>query len=323
VNRPQDDPAAVTVRQRPKVVFVGGTGRSGTHVLGELIGHNNRYALVPVESRFHVNPQGFPDLLAGEVTPTEFIRKLRRFWWRRIPAGEPLPAVAPRLDLGRQSRGLYKAISKQTFETAVARFEEHVGSEPITVSCRRLFLDLLWPIADEQGKPALVEMSTHTVARAPELAQLFPDGKLVHIVRDGRDAGSSKVAKRQKAHHPRDVADGVAWWLERIERAERAVAEAPEGFVLTLSLDELAAGDRDGAYASLLDFLGISEAHRMRRFLDRHMSAENSSRGRWRDGLDEAGMEEVSRAYEGAIERLESQGYPSGPILRRVYERLG
>jgi hypothetical protein len=210
VNRPPDDPAAVTVWPRPKVVFVGGTGRSGTHVLGELIGHTSRYALVPVESRFHVNPQGFPDLLAGEVTPKEFVRKLRRFWWRRIPAGQPLPRLAPRLALGRETRGLYKAVAKDVFDSAVSRFEAAVGSEPIDVSCRRLFLDLLWPIADEQGKRALVEMSTHTVARAPELGRLFPDGKLVHIVRDGRDAGSSKVGKRQKEHHPRDVAEGLS-----------------------------------------------------------------------------------------------------------------
>jgi hypothetical protein len=324
VTRPPDDPAAVVPRPRPKIVFVGGTGRSGTHVLGELIGRHSRYALVPVESRFHVNPQGFPDLLAGTVTPEEFVRKLRRFWWRRIPAGEPFPALAPRLALGRETRGLYKAVEPETFDAAIARFEAATrDGEGIDVSCRRLFLDLLWPIADAQEKRALVEMSTHTVARASELARLFPDAKLVHIVRDGRDAGSSKVGKRQKQHHPRDVVEGVDWWLERIERAERAVAEAPDGFVLTLSLDELVLGDRDGAYGALLDFLGITEAHRMRRFLDRQMTAESASRGRWREGLDEAAQHEVSARYERALERLTEQGFPSGPLLRRVYERLG
>jgi Sulfotransferase family len=321
--RPPDDPAAVEVWPRPKIVFVGGTGRSGTHILGELIGRNRRYAMVPVESRFHVNPQGFPDLLAGEVTPDQFVEKLRGFWWRRIPAGEPLPALAPRISMGRETRGLYKAVSEETFEAAVARFEARANGESLELSCRRLFLDLLWPIADEQGKRALVEMSTHTAARAPELARLFPDSKLVHIVRDGRDAGSSKVGKRQKAHHPRDVAEGVDWWLERLERAERSAAEAPDGFVLTLSLDELAAGDREAAYGRLLKFLRIEAAPRMRRFLDRHMSAENSNRGRWREGLSADGQREVGARYERAIERLEEQGYPSGPILRRVYERLG
>jgi Sulfotransferase family len=323
VTRPPDDPAAVVLAPRPKFVFVGGTGRSGTHVLGELIGRNRRYALVPVESRFHVNPQGFPDLLAGEATAGDFVQKLRRFWWRRIPAGEPVPALAPGLALGRETRGLFKAVSEETFESAVARFEARADDESLELACRRLFMDLLWPIADEAGKHALVEMSSHNVAHAPELARLFPDAKLVHIVRDGRDAGSSKVGKRQKSHHPRDVAEGIDWWLERIERAERSVAHAPDGFVLTLSLDDLAAGDRESAFASLLGFLGIPDAPKMRRFLGRHMSAENSSRGRWRQGLSEVEQREINARYERALERLEEQGYPSGPLLRGIYERLG
>jgi hypothetical protein len=321
--RPPDDPGAVIARLRPKIVFVGGTGRSGTHVLGEMIGHHTRYALVPIESRFHVNPQGFPDLLAGTATPDEFVRKLRRFWWRRIPAGQPLPGVAPRLSLGRETRGLYKAVSRESFEAAVARFEQRSNGEPLDLACRRLFLDLLWPIADAQEKRGLVEMSTHTVARAPELAKLFPDAKLIHIVRDGRDAGSSKVGKRQKAHHPRDVAEGVAWWLERIERAERAVAQAPAGFVLTLSLDELAVGDREASFESLLEFLKIEKSARLRRFLDKHISPENASRGRWRAGLTDGEQGEITGAYERAIDRLSEQGFASGPLLRRVYERFG
>jgi hypothetical protein len=322
--RPPDDPAAVTPADPPPIVFVGGTGRSGTHILADLISHHRRWALVPIESRFHVNPQGFPDLLAGEVAPDEFVRKLRRFWWYRIPAGEPLPALAPRLRLGRQTRGLYRFVPPEGFEEAVGRFEEATAGEgSLEIACRRLFLDLLWPVAEHGERPGIVEMSTHTVARAPVLHRLFPDSKLIHIVRDGRDAGSSKVAKRQKAHHPRDVAEGIDWWVGRLERAERSIAEAPEGFTLTLSLDELAAGDREGSYGRLLEFLGVGDVGRMRRFFEAELSAEKASRGRWREGLTAEGEREVTAAYERALERLEEQAFASAPVLRRVYERLG
>ncbi|MDQ3572868.1 MAG: sulfotransferase [Actinomycetota bacterium] len=321
--RPDDDPGEAKARARPRIVFVGGTGRSGTHILATLISQHRRYAFVPVESRFHVNPQGLADLLAGEAEPLQFVRKLRRFWWHRIPAGAPLPAVLPKVPLGRGTRGLHSAVSRDTFESAVARFEAALDTEPLEVSCRRLFLDLLWPIADEQGKPGLVEMSTHTVARAPELARLFPDAKLIHIVRDGRDAGSSKVSKRQRKHHPRNVAQGVAWWRERIERAERSLARAPEGFVLPLSLDELVAGEREAEFEKLVRFLRIEKPGGLRRFFDRRMSPENASRGRWRAGLSEAEQRSVNEAYEQAIAGLEAKGYPSGAILRRVYERFG
>lgn len=321
--RPHDDPARAQIRERPPIVFVGGTGRSGTHVLAELLDRHRRYVMVPVESRFHVNPQGFPDLLAGDVTPEQFTRKLRRFWWQRIPAGETLPAVAPGLALGRQTRGLFKALPDEQFSAAVERFERRDPHEPLAIACRRLFLDLLWPFVEMGGARGLIEMSTHTVARAPLLAQLFPESKLIHIVRDGRDAGSSKVDKRQRPDHPSDAAEGVDWWLERLERAEAAIAEAPADYTLTLSLDELVAGDREGSYRTLLDFLAIRDAPRMRRFFERHMNPEAASRGRWREGLTEAEQRRVSERYEEALARLATRGYPSAEPLRRVYESLG
>lgn len=247
---PSDDPGAVEPRQRPLIAFVGGTGRSGAHAIAKLLGGHRRFAQVPIEWRFHVNPQGFPDLLEGNISPEEFVEKLRGFWWRRVPAGRPLPALAPRLSLGRGSRGLYKIIPPERFEEGVTRFERSVGNEPLEISARRLFLDLLWPIAEEEEARGLVEMSTHS-SRAPMLAKLFPESKLIHIIRDGRDgrdAGLSKATRRQKAHHPRDVVKGVNWWLERLVRAERAVAAAPSGYVLSLSLDELTIGDREAEY---------------------------------------------------------------------------
>ena len=50
--------------EHPDLLFIGGTGRSGTHVLSQLLSHHSHWARVPIEARFHVNPQGFPDLLA-------------------------------------------------------------------------------------------------------------------------------------------------------------------------------------------------------------------------------------------------------------------
>ena len=114
----------------PDLLFIGGTGRSGTHVLSQLLGTHSRYARVPIEARFHVNPQGFPDLLSGKVTPEQFLRKMRRFWWKRIRAGEVAPVLARRLAFGRKVRGLHKVVSKDRFEAALAEFERHLPVRP-------------------------------------------------------------------------------------------------------------------------------------------------------------------------------------------------
>ena len=45
----------------PSLVFIGGTGRSGTHAMARLLGHHSRFADVPIEARFHCNKRGMPD----------------------------------------------------------------------------------------------------------------------------------------------------------------------------------------------------------------------------------------------------------------------
>ncbi len=315
------DERPATDGARP-LVFVGGTGRSGTHVIADLLDRHSRLYSVPIECRFHTNPQGFPDLLEGRVTKKQFLRKLRKFWWYRIRAGEPLASVLPRLRLGRETRGLHKIVPRERFDAAVLEFDAAYESNPVA-ACRNLFLELLMPLADEAGKPGLVEMSCFTVAQGPTLVRLFPEAKIVHTVRDGRDAGSSKVSKRQKREHPRDARQGVEWWAGRLAEAEAGARAVPAEKLLTISLDELVGGDRVATYERLLDFLGIEDEPAMREFFASRMTPENAHRDRWREGLSAPEQREVASAYESALDRIAGEGYLSAPLLRRVYERFG
>jgi hypothetical protein len=304
----------------PQLLFIGGTGRSGTHVLSQLLASHSRYARVPIEARFHVNPQGFPDLLAGHVTPEQFLRKLNRFWWKRIRAGEVAPVLARRIAFGRKVRGLHKVVEKERFEAAVAEFERAWPSD-LDLACRNLFLDLLWPIAAEEGKPGLIEMSCFTIAESPTLVRLFPEAKLIHTVRDGRDAGSSKVSKRQKRSHPRDGAEGLRWWEGRLRKIEAGVRGLPEGRLLTISLDELVAGDRERDYGRLLSFLELEDEPAMREFFDDEMSGSAAHKERWREGLSPAAQEQLERDYELTLERLEREDFHCAVELRRAFAR--
>jgi Sulfotransferase family len=300
------------------LAFVGGTGRSGTHVLARLLGHHSRYRDVEIEVRFHCNPRGFPDLLAGRVTLPDFVRKLKRFWWHRIKAGEPFPALLPRLPLGREERGLYKIVPRERFDVAVAAFEASYPGDP-PAACRRLFYDLLGPLAAQAGKPGLVEMSSDNVAQAPALLEIFPEARFVHAVRDGRDAGASKVSKRQKRHHPRDGVEGIAWWAERLRRIDEAARGIPPDRLLVVSLDDLAYGDRDGAYRRLLTFLELEDEPGIHEYFEREVTAENAHRDRWRDGLSPEAQEELRRHYERELERLAGDGVHCAPELQRSY----
>jgi hypothetical protein len=305
--------------ENPDLLFVGGTGRSGTHVVSQLLANHSHWARVPIEARFHVNPQGFPDLLSGQVSPEQFLRKLKRFWWRRIRAGEVAPVLARRLAFGRKVRGLHKIVERDRFDAAVAEFEA-TAPDDLDRACRNLFFDLLWPTAAAAGKPGLIEMSCFTIAESPTLVRLFPEAKLIHTVRDGRDAGSSKVSKRQKRSHPRDASEGIRWWEGRLRKIEAGVRELPAGRVLTISLDELVDGDREAVYAELLDHLELSDEPAMREFFEEEMSASAAHRERWREGLSAEQQEALVRDYESILDRLEREDFHCAAQLRRAYE---
>ena len=317
----------MSAQEPSPLIFVGGTGRSGTHIVAELLGTHPRLHAIPIECRFHANPKGLSEVVTGAATPQDFSRKLRRYWWHRVRVGERALVRARWRARGKaKERGLYKLLDKDTFEAAARRFEDATagiadGTRPEVVQAsRELFFELLGPQRGE--KPGLVEMSCFTIASARGLERIFPEALFVHSVRDGRDSGSSKVSKRQKSHHPSDAATGVEWWEGRLALAERGYRglENPSRCHV-VCLDELVWGDREASFDGLRDFAGLGDDGAMRDFFDSHMNASNAHRERWREGLSQAEQAAVVARYESALERIEREGYHCASVLRKNYER--
>jgi hypothetical protein len=313
-------------REPAELVFGGGPGRSGTHIVASLLGQHSRFAGIPIECRFHCNPNGLADVVTGKATPEEFVRKLRRFWWHRVRVGGRatvrLRRLAGRGDGEAKVRGLHKITTRDRLEEAISRFEANHSSDLLQAS-RDLFFELLGPVAEEQGKPVLVEMSCFTIAAAPGLGLIFPEARFVHSVRDGRDSGSSKVSKRQKEHHPTDVTSGIDWWEGRLRLAEDGARglDGADRRLHAVCLDELVWGDRSASYGGLLASLGVGDEPGMRRFFNEEMSAGAAHRERWREGHAESEQTAIVEAYEAALGRIEDERFHCAELLRRSYER--
>jgi hypothetical protein len=293
-----------------KLVFVGGTGRSGTHVLAQLISRHNRYGLVPVEVRFHTDPEGFPGLLAGEVTPEQFLRRMRGFWWKGFQTN--------------RFRGMYRFIDRERYEAALAGFEA-AHERDLGGACRQLFYDLLWFRAEEEDRGvALVEQSTDNVAQAETLTRVFPEAKFIHVVRDGRDASASRVSQTRGLVRPRTRVQGIEWWEQRIRAIERGADAVGEGSMLTVSLDELVRMRRARvALRPLFRFLGSPVTKRTRRYFSNRMTTEEANKERWREGISKRKAERIAELYDQALARLEADGARCAPLLRHSLEREG
>ncbi len=301
------DPEGRPVGHPPPILFVGGTGRSGTHVLAKLLARHPRLTMFPLEARFHVEERGFPGLLAGEVSKEKFVRRLRGFWWKGFQT--------------RRIRGLYRFVDEETFERAVASFEARFDDDP-QGACRGLFYELLWPrVERSEGADGLVEQSCDTVAQAPTLVPLFGEAKFIHVVRDGRDASASRVSQTRGLIYPRTRAQGLEWWEERLRAIDAGARAIPPDRLLTVSLDELLLlGPRRGL-KHICRFAGIYVNKKMKQFFNRRMSSELANSQRWRRGLSDRRAAELERRYEEIIEGLETDGVGCALLLRRTLER--
>jgi len=304
----------LTAADPAQLVFVGGTGRSGTHILGRLLGSHGRFADVPIESRFHCNKRGMPELLSGRVTLAGFLEKLRGFWWHRVRVDD-------------QPRGLYNLMTRREFDRATERFERDYHSDPVG-ACRDLFRDLLWRVAEEEGKPALVEMSSHNVKEAQTLRRLFAGARFVHVVRDGRDAASSVTTK---TWGPDRIVPAIGWWADRLRAIDAGVRGSEDGLgfglgperLHTVVLDDLAGSDREAALEALLGFCGVAADAGLREFFEEEVGPGAAHHGRWSRGLGPLARARVRRSYERTLQALaDEENHVARPLID-AYERLG
>ena len=295
-----------------ELVFVGGTGRSGTHALARLLGHHSRFADVPIEARFHCNKRGIPDLLEGRVTLAGYLEKLRGFWWHRV-----------RVD-GRP-RGLYNLLRRSEFDAACERLQAGYSDDPLA-ACRGLVLDLIGPVAERAGKPALVEMSSHNVKAAQTLLRMFPQARVIHALRDGRDSAASVTGK---TWGPDSVAGAIEWWAERLRAIETGVRGEEDGAAYAIGpdrfqvvvLDDLVGAQRERTYEDLLAFVGVDDEPGIREYFETSVTAEAAHVGRWRTQLGSAGRFRVARRYERVLSALEAEGNHAAAPLRAALQR--
>jgi hypothetical protein len=139
---------------------------------------------------------------------------------------------------------------------------------------------------------------------APHLARLFPELRLVNIIRDGRDVASSLV---EVGWLP-DAQTALDWWEERMARGHEQCSLLPAGSLLTVRFERLLIDDREGALRELLDFLDWEEEPSMRRFFTRRMRPEEAHVGRWKTHLDDSERTLLTARYEAILTRLQAAG---------------
>lgn len=297
-------------------IFIGGTGRSGTTVLGDLLDkHSEVRTSNPTEIKFLVNHGGLLDIVFGSlnsqvairprVSPLhyrtfqkrkareelrfhEFSGKLWKTWWEI----DGKPPHGP---------GLHVGINRKDFEKLLSGFQRRFIRDAPKAG-QRFMIDFIEKQFDSGDEKYWAETSPLNIANSHRLFQLFPNAKFITMRRNSRDVIASLLTKNWG---PTTPLEGVEWVEKRIRAGHEALVNIPETQKLTIDLEDLVTLEPSKTYDRLLDFLGLEDEPAVRDFHAQKMSAELASTGRWKLEIN---TPEFVRACEQMDKRLKDSG---------------
>ncbi len=306
----------------PIPVFVGGTGRSGTTVMGDLLGkHPDVRTSTPIEIKFLSNRSGLLDVVFGREDVilrssgrisvihfrtyrkrkkrekerlhtiwTEFEDQVWNKWWD-IDAPPP------------HGRGLISGISRSNLEKLMAALRRDLKINRIWAA--RKFMRKFIALQDEAGPEKYwVETTPMNIPTADKLLKLFPNALFITMIRDPRDVIASLLTKNWG---PTTPMEGLTWIEKRLSDGHKALKAVPARQKITIALEDLAIDNREETYRKLTNFLGITDAPLMRKFFQEELTPENATSGRWKK---EISSPEFDAAYAELELRLKSYLLP-------------
>lgn len=206
-------PSATHAIQRKPPLFLIGSPRSGTTLLHQMFDHHPAFAL-PFESKyivvFHNNLKDFGDL--SDVKNREIlivsIEKFMRNAWLERDHDEWIPGLAAAApQLAREAAPSYAGVMEVIYKFfATQRGRNRWGDKMATF--RRCM---------------------------PTILELFPDARIVHIIRDGRDVASSLLPL---SFGPNTAYVAAKKWRNFVEHGLAFAAKHPR-HVYTLRYEDL------------------------------------------------------------------------------------
>lgn len=278
-------------------IFIGGTGRSGTWMVGRLLARHPDIVAVHTELRVQSSHQGgFRRVLSGEETPAEFARFAREHWFTITgPKGQP--------------KGLSLIATSTELSNASERMIARAATDP-AAALGGFLHELVDPYAFGRGGRTWVETTPDNAGAADCLTRAFPNARVINIVRDGRDSAVSAAGMPWGPNRP---ASGLRWWGSRVRAAHAAMEQADPARVMTLRFEEFVVSHREERFHELLEFVGIEPVPQVRKYFDRRVEAAEANIGRWRT-LPRWRRGRVDRSYRKLYARLVSEGVTGLPL---------
>ena len=296
-------------------VFTGGTGRSGTTIIVNLLArHPKFHASLPREIKYLTERKGLIDF--NFKRPLSEERSLKEL--RNAIAGKLLPIMGKSnfeifssrvhgswwCEIGKKGnqRGLIQGIPLDALDKALKSFEESYKSDPKEAS-RDFFFSLSRAQINSNETDYFGDSTPTNIISAKYIYAIFPEAKFINMIRDGRDVALSVSKERWGPATPEKA---LLWWEKRIVHAHNSLIQIPQNAKLEIRLEELVIHQREESYSALLTFVGLDDHPTMRKYFDEQMLAEKMQSGAWQDQAKNP--EKFGFTYQQILKRLRKKG---------------
>ena len=296
-------------------LFSGGTGRSGTTAIVNLLNHHPQvHTSLPREIRYLTDRFGLLDLnfgrpikfesstealvkrlsgnfgfIIGRSASTFFNQRMSNRWWQEVgKKGKP--------------RGLCQGIELDIFTEQLKVFNKMKKTDLYQAS-----LNLYYELSKAQIKKSNIsffaDSTPSNMQNGNRIIKLLPNAYFINMIRDGRDVALSVSKERWGPDDP-DLA--LKWWQKRIVFANQGLTKIAPERKLDLRLEDLIVYNRTKSYNSILNLLGLADNQELSDEFDKTFSKEKMSMGSWKNEVKSPAQFEKS--YLKILRQLSDQG---------------
>lgn len=209
-----------------RAVFIVGCGRSGTTMLGAMLGVN-RCCITTPESQFNMDIyRMLPTFDASKALTILKSHKRFQIW---------------ELDISNKEEFLLESKNHKEFIYRVVS----------------LYKEQFFPTKDAY---IWIDHTPANVSKCDMLLDVFPEAKIIHIVRDGRAVAASHKRVKWGKHYMPDMA---SHWFERVSLGLASEALYPDS-VMRVSYEELIL-DTQNALKKVCSFIDIDYSDDMKK----------------------------------------------------------
>lgn len=249
--------------------FLGGTGRSGTSVLGNVFASSEETVYFS-EPRFLSDRGGLPDYLYGNISFDVFSANM-------------IDSFRPRLIAGLSEKGFTEAARIYSPITVSALLDGTLGSPVLgKIRAAQAFVNRLFGLMlKETGRKYWVEKTPHTIAHVDMLYRLFPNMRYIHIIREPKDVYASMLTVYWGVKNAKEF---VAVYRRLMQQAYRPLKYIPKKNYLVVSLEGLVR-DKIEVLRCIVDFAEIPFTDEQLVQAAQVVDRQTAHIGRWKDEI--------------------------------------